>query len=69
MSLPEHVHMALETHALMELELREANRQLVDLVADSAFENFMLRSLWEGVLCSRIHGDATIERLQRRNPS
>jgi hypothetical protein len=43
---------------------REAVRQLVDLVADLAFENVTLRTLYERELVSRLHGDRTIARLQ-----
>jgi hypothetical protein len=48
-----------------EATLLEANRQLIDLVADLAHENSILRMLYERELVSRLHGDATIERLQR----
>lgn len=47
-------------------DLREANRQLVDLVADLAFENTRHRLLWELEYVSRLHGDAQIARLQRQ---
>jgi len=45
--------------------LREANRQLIDLVADLSFENSMLRICYERELLARIHGDKTIAMLQR----
>jgi hypothetical protein len=46
-------------------DLREANRQMADLIADLAFENAQLRVLWEREHLSRVHGDATIARLHR----
>jgi hypothetical protein len=45
--------------------LREANRQLIDLVADLAYENSILRILLEREQFSRVHGDVTIARLYR----
>jgi hypothetical protein len=53
---------------LMAADLAEADATkavLVDLAADLAFENVLLRTLLEGQLVSRIHGDGTI-RTQRR---
>jgi hypothetical protein len=49
--------------------LLDANRRLVDLVADLAVENAQLRRVCERELLSRIHGDATIERYQRQRKS
>lgn len=54
----------IEMLAESEAHVREANRQLVDLVADLAYENAMLRLVYERECLSRIHGDATIVRLQ-----
>jgi hypothetical protein len=58
--------LALEQLADDEAGLREANRQLIDLVADLCFEISTLTLLYECELRSRVHGDATIARLQRR---
>jgi hypothetical protein len=55
----------IEELAASEADLREACRQLGDLVADLAFENHVLRLVCDRELLSRIHGDATIERLRR----
>ena len=57
---------AIDILAGSEAELREANRQLVDLVADLAYENAVLRFVCQQELVSRIHGDGTIARLQRK---
>lgn len=46
--------------------LREANLQLVDLVADLALENVTLRLLYDRECRSRIYGDGVIARLQRQ---
>ena len=57
--------LTIEGFAQSDADLREAKRQLIDLVADLAFENSILRILYEREQVCRIHGDATIERLQR----
>jgi len=46
--------------------LREANRQLIDLVADLAYDNGILNICYERELLSRLHGDKTIRILQRK---
>jgi len=58
--------LALEQLADDEAGLREANRQLIDLVADLYVEISTLTLLYERELRSRVHGDATITRLQRQ---
>lgn len=58
--------MVIEALADSEADLREANRQLIDLVADLAFDNAVLRELYERELIGRIHGDAIIRRLRER---
>ncbi len=62
---PDYRDRVIQTFADDEAALREANRQLVDLVADLAFDNAMLQVLYERELIARIHGDATIARLHR----
>ena len=56
----------IETILEEDQSLREANRQLVDLVADLAFENAQLRILHQHEFVSRMWGDKQIERLQRQ---
>ena len=58
--------LVIEELADREAELREANRQLVDLVADLAWENAVLRTVWEKEAVSRIYGDGRIALLTRR---
>jgi hypothetical protein len=58
--------LVIEALADSEAALREANQQLVDLVADLAFENYTLRKIYERELVTRIHGDGLIARLQRQ---
>jgi hypothetical protein len=52
-----------------ERDLRVANRQLVDLVADLAYENVQLRIIAERELGDRLHGDIRIALLTRRGQS
>jgi hypothetical protein len=47
-----------------EAELREQNTLLLDILADVAFENGVLRRLYEREHVERIHGDAEIRRQQ-----
>jgi len=46
-------------------DLREAVRQLIDLIGDLAFENATLRILYKRELFSRIQGDIRIACLER----
>lgn len=65
-AMPDARDMVIEMLTDSEAALWDANRQLIDLVADLTFENARLRSICEAELLSRIHGDATIARLQRK---
>jgi hypothetical protein len=44
----------------------EANRQLIDLAADLTLEIVTWRTMYEREIVARVHGDRTIERLQRQ---
>lgn len=55
----------IEQLADSEAALREQITTLVDMVADLAFENFLLRWLLERELVERIHGDAALARTRR----
>ena len=52
----------IEELAASEAALREQITTLVDLVADLAFENFLLRQVCKRELVERIHGDAALAR-------
>jgi hypothetical protein len=55
----------IEELADNEVARREANRQLVALVADLAYEKAVLECAYERKWLSWLHGDALIVRLQR----
>ena len=63
--MTDHRDLVITELAASEADLREANRQLIELVADLAFENATLRTVYERELVCRIHADGTIRRLQR----
>lgn len=58
--------LVIDALAESEADLKEANRQLVDLVADLSLENATLRMLYERERISRLYGDALIARLHRQ---
>lgn len=57
--------LVIEELADSEAALREQIATLVDTVADLAFENLVLRRLFERELVERIHGDAALARTRR----
>jgi hypothetical protein len=61
----DHRDLVIEELANRERDLFEANRQLIDLVADLSYENALLRVVYEREHLSRVHGDQTIARLYR----
>jgi hypothetical protein len=57
--------LVIEELADAEAALRSQITTLVDTVADLAFENFVLRRMYERELVERIHGDAALARTRR----
>jgi hypothetical protein len=62
---PTAADLVIEELAARELDLKEANRQLVDLVADLAFENRLLRLMCMDALRARCQRDAQLKAVYR----
>lgn len=64
--MPNYHDLVITDLAAAEASLRAQFTDLIDLVADLAFENYRLRRAFEHELLERIYGDAALARIRRR---